>query len=342
MAMHGCQSEVELEQWLSEPTEAVVETMRRLDGDIIFLGVAGKMGPSLARMARRASDSAGKKRRIIGVARFSQGGQKQLEEHGIETIRCDLLDEQQVAQLPDIANVVMMTGMKFGASGNSSLTWAMNDYAPMLMCSKFRRSRIVAFSTGNVYGHTTPASGGSVESEALAPVGEYAMSAVGRERLLEHFSRTWNIPMAILRLNYACDLRYGVMVDIATRILADEPVDVSMGYFNTIWQGDANAMTLRAFDLLQSPPHVLNMTGPEIMAIRDVAQRLAQRMGRTVRFTGSEGERALLSNASYGYGLWGKPQMSADQLLDAVAQWTGGGGRLLGKPTHFEARDGKF
>jgi nucleoside-diphosphate-sugar epimerase len=293
-------------------------------------------------MARRASDSAKVWRRVIGVARFTQGGQAELESCGIETIRCDLLDEAQVARLPNAANVVIMTGMKFGSAGNTSLTWAMNDYVPMLLCRHYRDSRIVAFSTGNVYGLTTPASGGSIESEPLQPIGEYAMSCVGRERLLEHFSRTWSIPMAILRLNYACDLRYGVLVDIANRVFKGEIVNLSMGYFNTIWQGDANAMTLQAFSGLQSPPHVFNMTGPETLSIREVALRLGQRFGKAVNFAGEEGKTALLSNASYGLSFWGKPQVSADELIDAVADWTMRGGRQLGKPTHFESRDGKF
>ncbi|MCC6507866.1 MAG: NAD(P)-dependent oxidoreductase [Pirellulaceae bacterium] len=342
MPQPAFQNEVDLEEALSRPTVEVIKTLQNIDGDMVFLGVAGKMGPTLARMARRASDMGGIKRRIIGVSRFTSGGQQELEAHGIETIQCDLLDEDQVARLPDAPAVVMMTGMKFGSTGNSSLTWAMNDYAPMLMARRYRNSKIVAFSTGNVYGLTEPASGGSVENDATGPIGEYAMSVLGRERLLEHFSRTWSIPMAILRLNYACDLRYGVLVDIATRILNDEPVNVAMGYFNTIWQGDANAMTLRAFGLLKTPPHVINMTGPEVLSIREVASRMAERMGREVVFTGTEGSTALLNNAHYGYTQWGQPHMRTNELIEAVADWTSQGGRLLGKPTHFEARDGKF
>ena len=335
-------TEEELEASLSQPTDAVIETLRHIEGDLVLLGVAGKMGPTLARMARRALDAAGKRNRVIGVARFSAGGQSQLEAVGVETIRCDLLDEQQVARLPDASHVVMMTGMKFGTAGNSSLTWAVNDYAPMLMASRYRNGRIVAFSTGNVYAMTTPASGGSVESDDPAPVGEYAMSALGRERLLEHFSRTWSIPMAILRLNYACDLRYGVLVDIASKVWNGQPVDVSMGYLNTIWQGDANAMTLCAFGLLKSPPHVLNMTGPDVLSQREVALRFGQLLDRKVQIVGNEAPTALLNNAHYSYTQWGPPTISSAQLIEAVAAWTRQGGRLLGKPTHFEARDGKF
>lgn len=343
--MNPITSELELESALSEPTAEVVEIMKRTPGDFLFLGVAGKMGPSLARMARRAADEAdsgSSRRRIIGVARFSTGNENSLHEYNIETIRCDLIDEDQVNALPDAPNIVLMAGMKFGSSGNSSLTWAMNDYAPMLICRRFRKSRIVAFSTGNVYGLTTPASGGSRECDALQPIGEYAMSCVGRERLLEHFSRTWTIPMAILRLNYACDLRYGVLVDIANRILSEEPVSVEMGYFNTLWQGDANAMCLRAFGCLKTPPNAINMTGPEVLSIRQVAEEMGRRLGKKVTFSGNEGTTALLSNAHSGYEFLGRPHVSSGQLIDAVMEWTKKGGRQLGKPTHFEARDGKF
>lgn len=335
-------SESELEEALSRPTDAVIESLRDVSGDLVLLGVAGKMGPTLARMARRALDAVNKKNRVIGVARFSSGGQRELESVGVETIRCDLIDETQVARLPDASHVVMMTGMKFGTAGNSSMTWAVNDYAPMLMTSRYRQSHIVAFSTGNVYALTTPASGGSVETDDLAPVGEYAMSALGRERLLEHFSRTWSIPMAILRLNYACDLRYGVLVDIATKVWNGQPVDVSMGYLNTIWQGDANAMTLCAFGLLQTPPHVLNMTGREVLSQREVALTFGRLFEREVTIVGTEAPTALLNNAHYSYRQWGPPTVSSQQLIEAVAHWTRQGGRLLGKPTHFEARDGKF
>lgn len=335
-------NESELEEALSRPTEAVIDTLRSLTGDLVLLGVAGKMGPTLARMARRGLDAAGKSNRVIGVARFTSGGQRELEACGVETIRCDLLEENQVARLPPADHVIMMTGMKFGTAGNSSMTWAVNDYAPMLMTRHYRNSQIVAFSTGNVYGLTTPASGGSLESDDLAPVGEYAMSALGRERLLEHFSRSWSIPMAILRLNYACDLRYGVLVDIATKVWNNQPVDVSMGYLNTIWQGDANAMTLCAFGLVQSPPHVLNMTGPEVLSQREVALMFGRLFNREVTIVGQEAPTALLSNSHYGCTHWGRPSVTSEQLIEAVAHWTRQGGRLLGKPTHFETRDGKF
>lgn len=333
----------ELEDRLSEPTPAVIAALRALPGDIIFLGVAGKMGPTLARMARRASDTAGVRRRVIGVSRFTDAAQiDSLNEHGIETIRCDLLDEAAVAQLPEVENVVYCAAMKFGSTGNESLTWAMNTWLPSVVCRKFRRSRIAAFSTGNVYGLVPVTGGGSVETDAPQPVGEYAMSCLGRERMFEHFSRTLGIPTALLRLNYACEPRYGVLVDVAKKIWTGQPVDLGMGWFNCIWQGDANALTLQTLALAATPPHVLNLTGPELLSVRSVAEKLARRMNRPVTFTGVEGESALLSNAAPCLDRFGSPRVSAGELLGWVADWVMRGGPDLGKPTHFESRDGRF
>src|SRR5689334_17699075 len=232
-----------LEELLTEPPDYVVETMGRLDGDLLILGVAGKMGPTLARMAQRASARAGVRRRIIGAARFSEEAQQQaLQAAGIETIRCDLLNEHELGRLPDAANVVFMAGRKFGSTGQESLTWAMNTHVPSLVCGRFPESRIVAFSTGNVYGLTKVGRGGSTETELPRPVGEYAMSCLGRERMFEHFSHAFGTRAVILRLNYAVEMRYGVLVDLARRIVDQEIIDVTMGYFNVIWQADANAM----------------------------------------------------------------------------------------------------
>ena len=333
----------ELETLLSEPTPGVVETMRRLNGDIIILGVAGKMGPTLARMAKRASDQAGVKRRIIGVSRFSSANeQSALEKHGVETIRCDLLDESAVQKLPNVPNIVYMAGMKFGSTGQESLTWAMNTYLPAIVCKKFAQSRIVAFSTGNVYGLVPTTSGGSVETDLPNPVGEYAMSCLGRERMFEHFSRTLKIPVAIIRLNYACELRYGVLVDLAQQIAGGKQIDLAMGTFNVIWQADANAMTLQAFDHVSTPPFFLNLTGPETLKVRDVGTELAALMKKPVTFCGSEAPSALLNNAKRAFSLFGMPRVDAKQLTAWVADWIGRGGATLGKPTHFESRDGKF
>ncbi|HVX61591.1 MAG TPA: NAD-dependent epimerase/dehydratase family protein [Pirellulales bacterium] len=342
MSAFTIENEDQLDDLLSEPTPEVVAALGRLSGDILVLGVAGKMGPSLARMARRASDAAGIQRRVIGVARFSAGGQEALEAYGVETIQCDLHDEGAVVRLPEAENVIYMVGRKFGSTGEEYQTWATNCYVPALICRKYRHSRIAAFSTGNVYGLAQADGGGSCESDSLAPVGEYAMSALGRERLFEYFSRSQGTPLAIVRLNYACELRYGVLVDLAQRIQAGEPVDLSMGYLNTIWQGDANAMTLCALEHVASPPWTVNVTGPELLSVRSICERLGELLDKLVRYTGIESDTAILSNVSRATELWGTPRIGVDQLLTWIVDWVGRGGRSLGKPTHFESRDGKF
>lgn len=335
-------TEAQLEDALSEPTPQVIETLARHSGDIIFLGAAGKMGPSLTRMAKRASDAAGTKRRVIAVSRFSSGGEDAFTSHGVEAIRCDLLNDSEVAKLPDAPNVVYMPGRKFGSTGDEGTTWAINCYLPAVVCKKYTKSRIVAFSTGNVYPFTPVASGGPTEDTPLAPVGEYGMSAMGRERMFGYFSRTLGIPVAIIRLNYAVDLRYGVLVDIARKVQAGEPVDLTMGYFNTIWQGDANAMTLRAFDHCEIPPRAFNVTGPAVVSVRAMCEHFAKRFGVPPRFTGTEADTALISNAANGIAALGPLRVPLVELADWVADWIQRGGRLLAKPTHFEARDGKF
>jgi nucleoside-diphosphate-sugar epimerase len=333
----------QLEDRLSEPTPEVVETLRRMEGEILVLGVAGKMGPSLARMARRASEQAGVRRRIIGVARFSSAVlEAELQRGGIETIRCDLLDEEAVQRLPDAPNVLYLAGMKFGATGQEPLTWAMNTHLPAVVCRKYARSRIVAFSTGNVCGLVPPAGAASVETDSPAPVGEYAMSCLGRERVFEHFSRTQGTPIVLVRLNYACDLRYGVLVDLAQKVLAGAPIDLGMGWFNTIWQADANVMTWRCFEHAAAPPLVLNLTGPEVLSVRAACEQLGKLLGRKPVFTGKESTTALLSNAGRAFSLFGQPRVRAEQLLRWVAAWLRQGGPTLNKPTHFESRDGKF
>jgi hypothetical protein len=332
-----------LEDLLSEPTPGVIECLRRLEGDLIILGVGGKMGPTLARMAKRASDQAGVRRRVIGVARFSSAGlQDRLRAHGIETIPCDVMNATELDKLPEAANVLVMLGMKFGSTGQESLTWAMNCYLPALVCQKYRRGRLVAFSTGNVYGLSPVHLGGSRESDALNPVGDYAMSCVGRERIYEHFSRTLEIPMTLLRLNYAVEMRYGVLVDIAHKVWAGQPIDVSMGHLNAIWQGDANAMALAAFEHLAVPPRLLNLAGPETLSVRRVAEEFGQLFGKAVTIEGTEAADALLSNGQVAHALFGYPRIGVQQMLRWIADWVKRGGATLGKPTHFEVRDGRF
>lgn len=335
--------EAQLDDLLSEPMPAVVEALARLDGDLLILGVGGKMGPTLARMAKRGFDMAGVRRRVLGAARFSAGGlDARLREHGIEPLRCDLLDEGQVANLPDAPNVVFMAGMKFGSTGQESLTWAMNCLVPAQVARRFRDSRLVAFSTGNVYGLTPAWFGGSVESDPLCPVGEYAQSCVGRERMFEHSSRTHGTPAAILRLNYATELRYGVLTDLARRVHAGQPIDLAMGCFNALWQGDANAMALQAFAHVASPPFVVNLAGPEQLSVRRVAEEFGRMLDRPVTFQGSEASDALLSNGQFGHRLFGYPRVGAQQMMRWIADWVRRGGADLGKPTHFEVRDGRF
>lgn len=333
----------QLDDMLSTPTPRVVETMKNLHGDLIVLGVGGKMGPTLARMAKRASEEAGVKRRVIGVSRFSSPETRsQLEQHGIETIPCNLLEERELNALPDVENVVYMAGMKFGSTGKEPLTWGMNTLLPGLVSRKFSHSNLIAFSTGNVYGMTSVHRGGSLESAKPNPQGEYAMSCLGRERIFEYCSNEWRMPMAVIRLNYAVEMRYGVIVDLAQKIWQGQPVDLAMGSFNAIWQGDANAMSLAAFDEAATPPFIVNVAGPELLSVRQVSEQLAEIMGKEARFTGQESSDALLSNGQLGHRLFGYPRIGAQQMLHWIADWMQRGGDTLDKPTHFEVRDGNF
>ena len=333
----------QLEDLLSEPSERVVRTLAALDGDLLVRGGGGKMGPTRARMSARAFDQAGVRRRVVGVARFSEPGvEARLRAHGVETVTCDLLDPEQLGRLPGAANVVFMAGMKFGATGREALTWAMNAYLPGLVARQFRGARLVVFSTGNVYGLGPVALGGSRETDPPSPQGEYAMSCLGRERIVEHFSRTQGTPAVILRLNYAVELRYGVLLDVARRVLAGGPVELGMGHFNALWQGDANALALCALGRATSPPGVLNLAGPELLSVRRVAEEFGALLGRPVTFRGAEGADALLSNGQEAHRLFGYPRVPAGQVVRWVADWLLRGGPTLGKPTHFEVRDGRF
>jgi nucleoside-diphosphate-sugar epimerase len=333
----------QLEELLSEPTEGVVRTLGGLDGDIVVLGVAGKIGPSLARMAKRASEIAGVRRRIIGVSRFSSASaEDQLRALGVETVRCDLLDPGSLAKVPDAANVIFMAGMKFGSTGQEWLTWAINAFLPGLVADRYRNGRIAVFSTGNVYGLSPVARGGSREEDELNPSGEYAMSCVGRERIFEHFSRANKTKMTILRLNYASELRYGVLLDIAHRVNAGQPVSLAMGYLNTIWQADASAMSLESLRCASSPPNVINIAGPELLSVRSVAEEFGKKLGKPVRFEGTESNDALLNNARKAHELFGRPRVSAQQMIDWTADWVKKSRTTLAKPTHFEERAGRF
>jgi nucleoside-diphosphate-sugar epimerase len=341
--MTAIRTEGELEERLSRPSAADVEFMRELEGDLLILGVAGKMGPSLARRARRAADEAGVRKRIVGVARFSNPRvREELEAAGVETICADLLDEEQLQALPELPNVIYMAARKFGTTGNEYLTWALNTYLPGRVAERFRRSRIVAFSSGNVYPLVPIAHGGPTEATPPDPVGEYAQSVLGRERMFEYFSARYGTPVTLLRLNYAIDLRYGVLVDIALKVYQRQPVNLAMGQVNVIWQGDANSVALRAFRLCQSPPAVLNVTGPETVSVRSLAWKFARRFGVEPIFEGTEAPTALLSDASLCHRLFGYPEVTLEQMIEWVAEWIRAGGVLWNKPTHFEVRDGRF
>jgi nucleoside-diphosphate-sugar epimerase len=333
----------QLEEMLSEPSDAALEALARLEGDLLVLGVAGKMGPTLARMARRASDLAGVRRRVIGVARFSDARQEaRLQSQGVETVRCDLLDPTQLDRLPDIPNVIYLVGVKFGSTGQEACTWAVNCWLPGMVCQQYRRSRVVALSTGNVYGMAPVAHGGSVETDPLNPLGDYAMSCLGRERIFEHFSRAYQIPLALMRLNYATEMRYGVLVDLAHRVWEGRPIDLAMGHLNAIWQADANAAALAALAHACVPPLVLNVTGPELLSVRRTAEQFGRLLDRPVTFQGIESLDAFLSNAQEAHRRFGYPRVSAGRLVHWIADWVRRGGETLGKPTHFEVRDGKF
>lgn len=317
--------------------------MRSLKGDLLILGVGGKMGPSLARRARRAIDLAGVSKRVIGVARFSTGGlARKLQSAGIETIQSDLLEEGALAALPDVANVIFMAAKKFGTTGAEHSTWAMNTFLPGLVAERYRASRIVAFSTGNVYPLRPVEQGGAIETTPVAPVGEYGQSALGRERLFEYGSSRWHTPVTLLRLNYAVELRYGVLLDIGLAVKEGRPIDLRMGLVNVIWQGDANSACLRSFALCQTPPLVLNLTGPETLPVRYIAERFGAHFGVQPVWQGAESPNALLSNASKLHQLFGYPSVGPNDIIDWTADWISRGGSTLNKPTHFQTRDGNF
>jgi nucleoside-diphosphate-sugar epimerase len=326
----------DLEAELSRPSEADIDFLRHLEGDILILGAAGKMGPSLARLCRRAADAAGPRRRIVAASR------RVVSEPGIDWLACDLLDRAQVARLPDCPSVLYLAGRKFGSSGSPELTWAMNTVVPANVAERFRASRVVVFSTGNVYALRAPSDGGSRETDPPAPVGEYAQSCLGRERVFEYFANHHGLRCLFFRLNYAVDLRYGVLVDIARKVYADEPVDLTVPAFNVIWQRDANSYALRALGHCAAPPRILNITGLETVAVREVAEFFAARFSRPCRFQGAPGRVALLSDSSVAATLMGPPAVNTPRLMELVAEWVRSGGASLNKPTHFEVADGKF
>jgi len=297
------------------------------------------MGPTLAMMLRKAAPQ----KAVYAVSRFGDKQvRRRIEEAGVRVVEADLLDESAYGSLPEASNVFYLAGMKFGAAGNQPLTWAMNVYMPALVARRYRQSRIVALSTGNVYPFTAVPGGGSRETDPPAPVGEYAQSCLGRERMFQHFSQQFGTPVTLIRLNYANELRYGILVDLTLKILHEEPIDVTMGAVNLIWQGDANGYIIRAMSIAKSPPVILNVTGPETIRIRDLAARIGRVLGREPRFVSQEAATALLSNASACVEIFGRPAMSLDDMIGAIVPWVAAAKPVLNKPTKFQVRDGRF
>lgn len=332
-----------LEEFLAVPNAGLIEMMKRLDGDIMILGVAGKMGVTMATLAVNAIRAAGVKKRVIGVARFSNAEEKEkLEKAGVETVVCNLLDREQVSKLEKVSNIIFMAGRKFGTGGSEELTWAMNVLAPEYVCEHFKDSRIVAFSTGCVYPLERIESCGSTEETVPAPVGEYSQSCLGRERIFQYCSKKNGTKVLLFRLNYSIDLRYGVLHDIAINIRDGKPVDNSVGFFNCIWQGDANSNALRSLELCESPCAVLNVTGPETASVASAAKKMGEIMGKEVSFKGEPGEIGYLNNSAKMCRLFGYPTVSLEQMIIWQAKWMADGNISIGKPTHFEVNNGKF
>ncbi|GAA2673159.1 NAD(P)-dependent oxidoreductase [Nonomuraea recticatena] len=330
----------ELEERLARPSDGLVDDLARLDGDIMILGAGGKLGPSLVRLALNATKGS---RRVVAVSRFSEPGlAEDLAREGATVVSADVADEQALRDLPDVENVVFLVGAKFGTQGAEHATWFTNSYLPGRVADRFRDSRIAALSTGNVYPLVPVTSGGATEETPADPMGEYAMSCLGRERVMSHFSEKYGTRLALIRLNYAVEMRYGVLVDLAQKVHAGEPIDVSTGMANVVWQGYANEVTLRALLHAQAPPFTLNLTGPELISVRQAATDLGRVMGKEPSFVGEEANTALLSNAARCHRLFGYPELAPAELIELTARWVADGGPLLGKPTKFERRDGRF
>lgn len=339
------ETEEQLDAILTQPDAGVLESIRKLESPLVIVGAGGKMGPTLAVLAKRAAEAIGKELRVIAASRFrNQAARDWLESRQVETLAADLLCRNDVDQLPDTSNLLYLVGMKFGTSVDPVPTWVTNTIAPLHVSQRYRNCKIVALSTGNVYPNVNFATGGCREDHCLTPLGEYANAAIARERLFQYYAQpdTQANPTALLRLNYAHDLRYGVLTDIATKVWRDEPVGLDVGYFNAIWQGDANALCLKAFQCCESPAVAINLTSPAIYSVREVAEQFGKLLQRTPRFSGSEQSTALISSTDLMQAKLGSPTVSLETMMRWISHWIQAGGRLLNKPTHFESQDGKY
>ena len=337
------QTEPELDEILTVPSAALIKFIKDVSSPLVILGAGGKMGPTLAVLACRAAEAAGHPLDIVAVSRFSNVSSRQwLETRGVKTVSCDLLDAEALTALPDADNIIYLVGLKFGTAQNPATTWAINTLVPAHVCKRYPRSRIVALSTGNVYPQSEVRRGGSMETDPLTPLGEYANAAVGRERIFEFYSGRLGTPITLLRLFYAVELRYGVLVDIARKAFKGEPIALANGHFNCIWQRDANELILRALPLAAAPASAYNLCGPKVFSVRDIATRFGALLGHTPGFSGSETGMALLGNTAKLRAAIGSPVTPMESVLRWVAEWVKHGGRDLGRPTHFEVRDGQY
>ena len=333
----------ELETRLSEPSKRLIDDIARIEGDIMILGLGGKMGPTLAKLAKKAVDASGSNKKIMGASRFSDKDLfKELTDFGIECIKVDLLNDDTLMELPEAKNIIYMAGNKFGTSGNEHFTWAMNAYLPGRVSEKYKNSKIVVFSTGNVYPLMPIESGGANEDVKPSPIGEYAQSCLGRERIFEHFCVKNGVEMVLSRLNYAIDLRYGVLLEVANMVMNNKPIDLRMGFANVIWQGDANEYAIRSLLHCESPAKKLNITGPETISVKWLAKEFGNLFDKNPIFENKPAKTALLNDATQLYKLFGNPLVSLDEMIKWTANWVENGGKQLGKPTHFQERKGDF
>ena len=336
-------TEEKLDEMLTTPSNRLIEDIKKISGDIIILGAGGKMGPSLSLLTKNAINAAGTKSKVIAVSRFSDPfAVKLLNENNVETVSCELMNEAELKKLPDAENIIYMAGRKFGTSGQEHLTWAMNTWLPSRVADRYKDSRITVFSSGNIYPQCSPASGGATEETAPDPTGEYAMSTLGRERMFEYAAHEYKTKIAMYRLNYAVDLRYGVLYDIAQNILSETPISLSTPAFNCIWQGDANEAAVRCLLHASSDIFKLNVTGPEIVSLKETAIKIGKMLDAEPIFTDEPGDCALLSNAGKMFTMFGYPSVSLNTLIERQVEWIKSGGRSLNKPTHFEERKGQY